>query len=289
MPEREGDSGLCILAFDLVFLITPLFLRKYFYAKEAPVDVRPRRVALAALVAASSLLLAACDGGSDSASGPGKAADSGNKKDKGAPSAPATITADQAQQALVALTDLPAGWKLEPNTGLDKSQGGEDEILNGSRPECAPITAVLNTGRLEEDHKANAQVVFTKKGDQTTVAQDVSGYERAVAEKAMAGLRTAVEKCASFDAKASGKKSTVKVKKPAGQQQKYGDESVSYDVTVVTGDMQMDFDLATVRSHGAITTVLNNYPAHGDRGKAAFAKALTKAAEKLTAAAAKTA
>ncbi|GGX77145.1 hypothetical protein [Streptomyces hiroshimensis] len=248
--------------------------------------VRPRRVALAALVAASSLLLAACDGGSDSASG------SGGKKDKGAPSAPAApaaITADQAQQALVALTDLPAGWKLEPNTGLDKSQGGEEEIGNPSRPECAPITAVLNTGRLEEDHKANAQVVFTKKGDQTTVAQDVSGYERAVAEKAMAGLRTAVEKCAAFDAKESGKKATVKVKKAAGQQPKYGDESVSYSVTVVSGGMQMDFDLGTVRSHGAITTVLNNYSDHGDRGKAAFGKALAKAAEKLTAAASKTA
>ncbi|MGK5549755.1 hypothetical protein ACSNOH_34295 [Streptomyces sp. URMC 127] len=252
--------------------------------------VRPRRVALAALVAASSLLLAACDGGSGSASG--KSADSG-KKDKGAasaPAAPASITADQAQQALVALADLPAGWKLEPNTGLDKSQGGgEEQITNGSRPECAPITTVLNTGRLEEDHKANAQVVFTKKGDQTTVAQDVSGYERAQAEKAMAGLRTAVEKCASFDAKDSGKKATVKVKKPAGQQQTYGDESVSYAVTVVSGNMQMDFDLGTVRSHGAITTVLNNYSDHGDRGKEAFGKALAKAAEKLTAAAAKTA
>ncbi|MET9417093.1 hypothetical protein ABZY03_23475 [Streptomyces klenkii] len=252
--------------------------------------VRPRRVALAALVAASSLLLAACDGGSDSSSGSGAGSGSGGKKDKGAPTVPASITADQAQKALVAVTDLPAGWQLEPNTGLDKSQGGGDEqIVNGSRPECAPIVAVLNTGRLEEDHKANAQVVFTKKGDQTTVAQDVSGYERAVAEKAMAGLRTAVGKCASFDAKDSGKKTTVKVKKAAGQQQTYGDESVSYAVTVVTGDMQMDFDLGTVRSHGAITTVLNNYSDHGDRGKAAFAKALTKAAEKLTAAAAKTA
>ncbi|CAM5519918.1 hypothetical protein [Streptomyces abikoensis] len=251
--------------------------------------VRPRRVALATLVAASSLLLAACDGGSDSASGKSAAPGSG-KKDKGAASAPASITADQAQQALVALTDLPAGWKLEPNTGLDKSQGGgEEQITNGSRPECAPITTVLNTGRLEEDHKANAQVVFTKKGDQTTVAQDVSGYERAQAEKAMAGLRTAVEKCASFDAKDSGKKATVKVKKAAGQQRTYGDESVSYAVTVVSGGMQMDFDLGTVRSHGAITTVLNNYSDRGDRGKEAFGKALAKAAEKLTAAASKTA
>ncbi|MFF7730702.1 hypothetical protein [Streptomyces sp. NPDC008001] len=254
--------------------------------------VRPRRTALVALAASSLLLLTACDGGAGSASGADKPSGSGgakDKKDKGAAAAPASITADQAQQALVALTDLPAGWKLEPNTGLDKSQGGDEEIKSPSKPECAPITNVLNTGRLEEDHKANAQVVFTKKGDQTTVAQDVSGYERAQAEKAMAGLRTAVEKCAVFSAQDSGKKATVKVKKPAGQRPAYGDETVTYAVTVVTGDMQMDFDLGTVRSHGAVTTVLNNYSDHGDRGKAAFDKALAKAAEKLTAAAAKTA
>ncbi|MEU5438356.1 hypothetical protein AB0G73_34080 [Streptomyces sp. NPDC020719] len=249
--------------------------------------VRPRRTALLAL-AASSVLLTACNGGSDSSSAPAKSAGSGGSKDKGVPSVPASITADQAQQALVALGDLPVGWKLEPDTGLDKSQGGEDEISGPSKPECAPITAVLNTGRLEEDHKANAQVVFTKKGDQTTVAQDVSGYSRAQAEKAMAGLRTAVEKCAVFSAKESGKKATVKAKK-AARQPVYGDESIAYAVTVVSGDMQMDFDFGTVRSHGAITTVLNNYSDHGDRGKEAFDKALAKAAQKLTAAASKTA
>ncbi|MFI1100796.1 hypothetical protein [Streptomyces melanogenes] len=247
--------------------------------------VRPRWTALVAL-ATSSLLLTACGGGSDSASGPDKP--SGAKKDKSAPTVPAYITADQAQQALVALGDLPSGWKLEPNTGLDKSEGGEDQINSPSKPECAPITMVLNTGRLLEDHKANAEVVFTKKGDQTTVAQDVSGYLRAEAQKAMAGLRTAVDRCAAFTAKESGKKATVKVKK-AAQQPAYGDESIAYAVTVVSGDMQMDFDLGTVRSHGAITTVLNNYSDHGDRGKEAFGKALAKAATKLTAAASKTA
>ncbi|MFI1172833.1 hypothetical protein [Streptomyces melanogenes] len=249
--------------------------------------VRPRWTALLAL-ATSSLLLTACGGGSDSASGSDKPSGSGTKKDKSAPPVPAYITADQAQQALVALGDLPSGWKLEPNTGLDKSEGGEDQINTPSKPECAPITMILNTGRLVEDHKANAEVVFTKKGDQTTVAQDVSGYPRAEAQKAMAGLRTAVDKCAVFSAKESGKKATVKVKK-AAQQPTYGDESITYAVTVVSGDLQMDFDLGTVRSHGAITTVLNNYSDHGDRGKEAFGKALAKAATKLTAAAAKTA
>ncbi|MEU4211068.1 hypothetical protein AB0F13_13910 [Streptomyces sp. NPDC026206] len=253
--------------------------------------VRTRRVAFATLAASSLLLMTACDSGSasgsGSGSGPGSGSGAGGKKGKGTPSAPAYITANQAEQALVALDDLPAGWKLEPNTGLDKSQGASDDMVSGVKAECAPVTAVLNTGRLDEDHKANAQAVFVKKGDQTTIAQDVSGYPLTQAEKAMTGLRTAVGQCASVSATQGGKKATLKVKKAAEQPQ-FGDESIAYSVTVVQGGMQMDFDFATVRSHGAVTTVLNNYSDHGDRGKEAFSKALAEAAQKLVAAAAKT-
>ncbi len=239
---------------------------------------------LAALAASSLLLLTACNGDSGSSS----SSEAKKGKASAAPSVPAYITAAQAEQALVALEDLPAGWKVEANTSMDKSQGAEEDAVTGAKPECAPITSVLNSGRLEEDYKANHERVFTKEGDQILLAQDVSGYPRPQAEKAMAGLRNAVEKCATFTGKQNGKKATVTVKKTADQQ-KYGDESVTYTVKVVAGDMQMDFDMGTMRSHGAITTILNNYSDHGDRGKEAFSKALAKAAEKLTAAAAKTA
>ncbi|MEU7166001.1 hypothetical protein AB0A70_15345 [Streptomyces morookaense] len=230
-------------------------------------------------------LPSACDGGSDSA---GKKDDKGAQAAASTPSTPESLTAEQAQQALVALGDLPAGWKLEANTGMDKSQGADDDMVTGVKPLCAPVTAVLNSGRLEADYKANAQEVFTKTGDQTTVAQDVSAYPRAQAEKAMAGLRAAVEQCGTFTGKQGGKKATVTVKKTA-EQPKYGDESLRYTVKIVQGDMQMDFDMGTIRSHGAITTVLNNYSDRGDRGLGAFTKALSKAGEKLAAAAAKTA
>ncbi|MFE5868150.1 hypothetical protein ACFQ6V_05760 [Streptomyces roseifaciens] len=243
--------------------------------------VRPRRVALAALATSSLLLLTACNG--DSGSG------SEAKKGKAgaAPSVPAYITAAQAEQALVAVEDLPDGWKMEANTSMDKSQGAEDDMVTGVTGECAPIAGILNSGRLEEDYKANRERVFTKEGGQNFLAQAVNGYPRAQAEKAMAGLRNAVERCATFTGKQNGKKARVTVKK-AADQKKYGDESITYTVRVVAGDTQMDFDMGVIRSHGAITTVLNNYGS-GDRGKEAFSKALAKAAEKLTAAAAKTA
>ncbi|MGK5728150.1 hypothetical protein [Streptomyces sp. URMC 124] len=244
-------------------------------------QVRSRQVVLTALAASSLLLLTACNG--DSGTGTEKKA-----KASAAPSAPAHITAAQAEQALVALEDLPAGWKVEANTTLDKSQGAEEDAITDTKPECAPIANVLNSGEVDRDHKANSERVFTKKGDQTMVAQIVSGYPRPQAEKTMAGLRTAVETaCTTFTGKQGGKKTTVTVKKTADQH-KYGDDSLTYTVKVVTGDMQMDFDMGTVRSRGAVTTVINNYPDKGDRGKEAFGKALAKASEKLTAVTAKT-
>ncbi|RLV09958.1 hypothetical protein CTZ27_01515 [Streptomyces griseocarneus] len=251
--------------------------------------LRSRRVALTTLAVSSLLLLSACggDSGSDSGAKTGSSAKSTDKTDKGAAAAPESITAEQAKQALVTVKDLPTGWKQEPDTGMDKSQGADEDTVSGVKPLCEPIAALLNTGRLEEDHKANAQAVFKKTGDQTTVAQDVSGYTRAEAEKAMTGLKAAVSQCGTFTGKQGGKPATLTVKK-AVQQPKYGDESVSYTLKVVQGDMQMDFDMGTIRSHGAITTVLNNYSDTGDRGKAAFTKALAAAGEKLTAAAAKT-
>ncbi|MFI9306649.1 hypothetical protein [Streptomyces triculaminicus] len=242
-------------------------------------QVRSRQVVLTAVAASSLLLLTACN--SDSGGGT-------EKKPSAAPSAPAHITAAQADQALVSLEDLPAGWKVEANTTLDKSQGAEEEAITDAKPECAPITGVLNSGQVDQDHKAKSERVFTKKGDQTMVAQVVNGYTLPQAEKTMAGLRTAVETtCATFTGKQGGKKTKVTVKKTA-EQHKYGDESLTYTVKVVTGDQQMDFDMGTVRSRGAITTVINNYPDKGDRGKEAFSKALAKASEKLTAATAKT-
>ncbi|MEV4739076.1 hypothetical protein [Streptomyces sp. NPDC049555] len=243
--------------------------------------VRPRRAALAALAASSLLLLSACDGDTAPAGAGTKA--------RSTPSAPPeAITADQAQQALVTVEDLPSGWQLQPDTGLDKSQGAQEEIISGVKPVCAPITAVLNTGRLEEDRKADAQEVFAKKGDTTAVVQDVSGYSRAQAEKAVAALRTAVEQCGTFTGTMGGKKAVLTVKKAAGLPA-YGDESLGYTVRIVQGGTtQMDFDLDTIRSHGAVTTLWNNYSDTGDRGTTAFRKALARAGAKLVAAAAGT-
>ncbi|MFE0045826.1 hypothetical protein [Streptomyces albireticuli] len=251
--------------------------------------VHPRRFAVAALAASTLLLATACDGGSGSGSGSGSGAGAtsspGNKAKPS--SAPEHLTAARAKNALIGAADLPAGWKLEENAVIDKTMGAPDEILDKTRAQCAPLVTLINSGRPEADYKANVQQVFVKRGDETNISQDVSGYTREQAEKAMTALRAAVGACSSFTGTMNGKKAAVTVRKL--DVAKAGDDSLGYAVTILVGEYAMDFDFGTVRSRGAVTTVRNNWGAHGDRGKEAFTKGLAKAAEKLTAAAAGTA
>ncbi|MBB5120111.1 hypothetical protein AF335_21435 [Streptomyces eurocidicus] len=249
--------------------------------------VHPRRIAVAALAASTLLLATACDSGSGSGSGSGTGATSSPGSKAKPSSTPAPLTPARAKDALLAATDLPTGWKLEENAVIDKTMGAVDEMLDKARAQCTPLVTLLNTGRPEADYKSNLQQVFVKQGDETNISQDVSGYTREQAEKAMATLRTAVGNCSSFTATMNGKKATVTVKKL--DVAKAGDDSLGFTVTILVGEYAMDFDFGTVRSRGAVTTVRNNWGAHGDRGKAAFTKGLAKAAEKLTAAAAGTA
>ncbi|MFE3323384.1 hypothetical protein [Streptomyces sp. NPDC059176] len=238
--------------------------------------VSSRCGATVALAVSSLLLVSACNGGTD---GPGAS----GAKASGSPAAPPEhISSAQAEQALVTGDALAKGWQREPDTILDTTEAGsEKDLLKGVREGCGPLAEVVNTGRPGADHKATAQAVFYKKGEETNLGQDVSGYTRAEATKLMDDLRKAVKDCASFDGTMDGEKATVKV--TVLDVPKLGDESLGYAVRITYGDLLMDFDMATVRSVGGITTFRNNYSTTGDRAKAAFDKGLARAAEKLQA------
>lgn len=241
-----------------------------------------RRGTIAGLALSSLIVLSACDGGAERPKAAGPKATS-------APTAlPEHISAEQAEKALLTGDALAKGWQREPNTVLDvKAAGSEKDLLKGVSKACAPVAEVLNTGRPGPDHKATAQAVFYKKGEETNLGQDVSGYTRAEAVKLMSGLRTAVKECGSFDGSMEGKKAKVKV--TALDVPKYGDESIGFALRITYGDMQMNFDMASVRSVGGVTSFRNNYTTTGDRAKGAFDKGLAAAAEKLKAVASKTA
>ncbi len=237
---------------------------------------------MAVLAVSSLFLISACDMASNDSDAPAA------KTKNTPPAPPAHISADQAEKALVTGPELATGWQREPNTIIDKKAAGADEdSLKGVRAACMPLAEILNSGRPNPDHKATAQAVFYKKGEETNLAQDVTGYTRTQAEGFMRGLRAAVKACGSFDGRISGKKATVKVTTLTVP--KLGDESIGYAMSIRSGDMIMDFDMATVRSVGGITTLRNNYSDTGDRGKGAFDKGLAHAAAKLKAATAKTA
>lgn len=243
-----------------------------------------RRGAIVGMAISSLLFISACDGDADADSGTAT-----NTKAKNTPSTPPDhISSGQAKQALVTGEELATGWRLEPNTIIDKkAAGAEKDSLKGVRTACAPLMEILNSGRPAPDYKATAQAVFYKKGEETNLAQDVSGYTRDQAAGIMSDLRRAVKECGSFKGTISGKEAKVNV--TTLEVPKYGDESIGYAIHILTNGMAVDFDLATVRSVGGITTLRNNYSDTGDRAMGAFNQGLAHAAKKLKAATAKTA
>lgn len=243
-----------------------------------------RRLTLTFL-ATAPLLLTACSGTHNAQSTSDKAApDTAAKAEP-----PSHITPAQAKAALVEAADLPAGWKLRRKSSAEQQNGKEHQALKKVGARCAPLAAVVNSGRLEGDYAAHARQLFVKKDGEeaTSLGQDVSGYPRDRAERAMHRLRTAVEQCSDFKGTLEGRPATLTVQRTSIP--RYGDDSLAYTVGVTVDGYEMDFDLATVRSHGAITSLVHNYPAGGHRGRKAFARALARAAAKLTENAAQTA
>ncbi|MEV5509538.1 hypothetical protein [Streptomyces orinoci] len=242
-----------------------------------------RRITLITLIAltASSVLLTAC-GGPET---PKAATDNAARPAPHSAPRPAHITAEQARGALLGTQDLPEGWKT-----AHKNKHRKKAELKGVQARCLPLAAVVNTGRLEGEYATHAHRVFTKQGEDgqaTGLAQDVSGYPRQRAEQGMRRLRDAVEHCGSFTGTLADTQATLRVKRHDAP--RYGDDVLAYSVSVTVDDVRMDFDLATVRSHGAVTTLVESHPAETEHNRQAVDRALSVAATRLTRAAAATA
>ncbi|MFI9720638.1 hypothetical protein ACIHFE_13425 [Streptomyces sp. NPDC052396] len=239
-----------------------------------------RRITLTTLTA-SSLLLTACGG----AETPKSAVDNAARPVPRPAARSAHITAGQARDALLGTRDLPKGWKTGHKTGHR-----EKAELKGVKAHCLPLAAVVNTGRLEGEYITHAHRLFSKQDDEgqaTGLAQDVSGYPRERAEQGMRRLRAAVEQCGSFQGTLAGNPATLRVK--THDVPRYGEDALAYSVSVTVDDIRMDFDLATVRSHGAVTTLVESHPAESKHNREAVDRALAAAADRLTRAAARTA
>ncbi|CAM5319481.1 hypothetical protein GCM10010329_74460 [Streptomyces spiroverticillatus] len=235
--------------------------------------IRPLRLAAAGLAASSLLLLTACndDGGAE-----------GKKGSAATPEPPRPMSAQQAKSVLVGEQDLSDGWKLQKDVVVDVNDPSQNVLDKAEPAKCQILADVLNTGRLLTDFKITKQVVFSDRSDGSSIAQDVSGYQRpAEAERGMKSLAAAVKGCASFSATYEERK--VKVTVAGFDVPALGEEKVSYRLKIddATKDQVLDYDVVSVRSGANISTLYNNWGEDGERGEKAFDRAVHKAAATL--------
>jgi hypothetical protein len=233
-----------------------------------------RRAAAAAFAASALAMVTACGGGASD----GK--DANPRHETSAASQPTfePLSTREAEKALLADSDLPKGWKRDPELVIDGSEQAapEDLLAKPADATCQPLVDLFNTGRIDADYKANAQAVFLK--GESTIGQDVSAYSPGQAKRAMTALRKAIDKCGTFDSKFRGGKAKVTIK--ALQVDKAGDETLGFSLKVKFGDdMVVDVEYGVVRDGANTTSVQNNWV--DDRGIEAFEKGLAKAAENL--------
>jgi hypothetical protein len=188
-----------------------------------------QRALLAASVVAALGLTAACggNGGGDDAKASSKET-SQSKETAAAEAGAKALTAAQLDKAVVTSAELK-GYKIDKMSGADMPS----EIVPADPAECQPLADMF---MFSTQPKAQARIGRTLTGpdelDATVTSLALLAHEQADAEKIMAGLRTAAEKCTGYE-HADYKYSGVKVLDAPDA----GDEAVAYKVT---GDIDGD-------------------------------------------------
>ncbi|OAH16248.1 hypothetical protein [Streptomyces jeddahensis] len=188
-----------------------------------------KRALVAASVVAALGMTAACGGNSGASEAKASPKESSQGKETAAAEAGAkALTAAQLEKAVVTSTDLK-GYKIEKMSGADMPS----DIVPADPAECQPLADMF---MFTTQPKAKARTGRTLSGpdelDATVTSLALLAHEQADAEKVMAGLRTATEKCTDYE-HADYKYSGVK----ALDAPDAGDEAVSYKVT---GDIDGD-------------------------------------------------
>ncbi|MFE2459780.1 hypothetical protein [Streptomyces sp. NPDC059402] len=232
-----------------------------------------RRTALAASAAALALLATACGGSSDD---DGAAGDDKAKAEQSAPagdagqSAPAgkALTAAELEKVALAQADVKNGevaTELSADDQVAKSEISTDDKA------CLPLVhaqgAVAqgeSAANVQRSWQGQTESPSESKGpdgqdmtdvDVNKILLNVASYADGGAEQAMAGLKTAVEKCAGgFDATVGSDK--MRVTEVSGVDRlKSGDEGLTVNVGVATGgDGSGLMKLVAVRKGSTLAT-----------------------------------
>ncbi|WP_030145492.1 hypothetical protein [Streptomyces violaceorubidus] len=232
-----------------------------------------RRTVLAAFAAALALLATACGGSSDgdSAAGDGKAKAEQSAPAEGAEeSAPAgkALTAEELEKVALAQADVKNG---EVATELSADDQVAKDRISADDQACLPLVHVQGAvaqgepaADVQRSWQGQSESPSESKGpdgqdmtdiDVNKIMLNVASYADGGAEEAMAGLKAAVEKCADgFDATVGGDR--MRVTKVSGLDRlKAGDEGLTVDIGVATGeDTDGLMKLVVVRKGATLAT-----------------------------------
>ncbi|MFA3873800.1 hypothetical protein ABS735_08945 [Streptomyces sp. MMCC 100] len=232
-----------------------------------------RRTALAASAAALALLATACGGSSDD---DGAAGDETAKTEQSAPaegagaSAPAgeALTAAELEKVALAQADVKNGEVATELSADD--QVAKDQISTDDKA-CLPLVYVQGAvaqgepaADVQRSWQGQTESPSASKGpdgqdmtdvDVNEIMLNVASYADGGAEQAMAGLKTAVEKCAGgFDATVGSDKMRVTEVSGVGRL-KAGDEGLTVNIGVATGaDSSGLMKLVVVRKGSTLAT-----------------------------------
>ncbi|MFD7466098.1 hypothetical protein [Streptomyces tendae] len=231
-----------------------------------------RRTALAASAAALALLVTACGGSDDdSAAGDDKAKAEQSAPAEGAgesASAGKALTAAELEKVALAQADVKSG---EVATELSADDQVAKDQISADDKACLPLVHVQGAvaqgepaADVQRSWQGQSESPSESKGpdgqdmtdiDVNKILLNVASYADGGAEEAVAGLKTAVEKCADgFDATAGGDKMRV-TKVSGGDAPKGGDEGLTVNIGVATGgDSSGLMKLVVVRKGSTLAT-----------------------------------
>ncbi|MGW8887301.1 hypothetical protein [Streptomyces sp. NPDC055749] len=225
-----------------------------------------RRTALAASVAALTLLATAC-GGSDSSSKGGEGKGGAKEGAAGKPAVKA-LTAAELEKASLAQGDVEAHKVTK--AGPEDSVAADD--VSTDKEECAPLArafygaeegkpaattkrSVISEPKVEPGDmtEENAEDALTSAFDVTSTLLSLSSYDSATAEGNIAVLRKAATDCADgFSITTSGE--TQKITKITEEKVSGGDEALAWTLAGEQDGESTQLSLVALRQGGTVAT-----------------------------------
>jgi hypothetical protein len=203
-----------------------------------------------AALAAMSLFLTACSGGKDTGSStPTRSASSSTPATTSAPrsptatpssSAPVKRTAAELTKALLALSDLPSGFAVEPD-----DPSGDSGTFSSKDAKCRTLVKYLNADKAPGS-KATAYRSFSggQEGPYIDFGLDAMGSSKTVTALQQS-YRTAVNNCKKVTLRISGQgTSPMEIREVSAPQ--FGEHPFAFRLTGTGGPLEgLEFTMAT--------------------------------------------